>query len=157
MDGGELFSRIQDRGDQAFTERGEEYAHARAVTTSVSHRRLSWSVNQNLLKRRENEDSRCRLSIAQFLFIYLSINFKAVGRKWPDPLLAKATVQVFTSFLKDLFSLCRRGLRHHEEHRGGHRIFTRRQHCTPRCQGLALHLCVGKPPAECACENRKCS
>lgn len=24
MDGGELFSRIQDRGDQAFTERGEE-------------------------------------------------------------------------------------------------------------------------------------
>lgn len=35
MDGGELFSRIQDRGDQAFTERGKKSAYVDLKRSNV--------------------------------------------------------------------------------------------------------------------------
>lgn len=36
MDGGELFSRIQDRGDQAFTERGNKIEHNYSISYTAS-------------------------------------------------------------------------------------------------------------------------
>lgn len=38
MDGGELFSRIQDRGDQAFTERGK----LSTLTLQSLYKQLKW-------------------------------------------------------------------------------------------------------------------
>lgn len=146
MDGGELFSRIQDRGDQAFTERGESVYTQVAIITNVLHRRLKSNINLKLLKGEKKkglQDSHCHKSI--FLFFSL----KTVGNKWPEDLLAKATTKVFTISLKDLFSLCFRGLRHYEEHRRSYRIPACCQHCAQRCQGLhcsftSLHWCTAR-------------
>lgn len=53
----------------------------------------------------------------------------------PDSQLSRGTVRAFAFPLKDLFSLCYRGLRHNEEHRRGDTIPPRCQYSAQRRQG----------------------
>lgn len=105
MDGGELFSRIQDRGDQAFTERGEECTHTHkqaAIITNVLYQCLKSNIIQNPLRGGKKEVSNIptvKINISFFLF------FKTVGNKWLEHLLAKAKTKVFTVSIEKIYSL----------------------------------------------------
>lgn len=123
-------------------------AHTQAaIITNVLHRRLKSNVNLNPLKGRKKKVSKIPTVINQYFFFFFFL--KTVGNKWPEDLLAKATTKVFTISLKDLFSLCFRGLWHYEEHRRGYRVPACCQHCAQRCQGLhcsftSLHWCTAR-------------
>lgn len=139
LDGGELFSRIQDRGDQAFTERGRKGLLRARLGGGAA------GLQGPALGRRSGPPPRLLLGSARSCASPSGAGGGIFpGGPWCRPFKPKDTSCDLALPPRPL--LPRRGLRDHEEHRRGHPVFALDQHCPSGCQG-ASYLRRGPRPS----------